>query len=402
MLNDVNLLLALTVENRIPLLLAKEGYELFLGEARIQFLYGELIRKNALETGHLAGELLELSDKPSGLGTASRLHGIRLKRVPPDNLNIGKSEKYALGVSHNQLEHLTDLEAVTQAFNFLAKHSAYGMVHQIHASNNHFFDWDPTHNLRLTTKEWVEFCKEWAEQNPGWKYLGWHEGAPGRPGNHVFGQEIEGHNSLSSYKHYNDQFYRRVTAELTVANAISLARIPLLTGSFKIEKSHPNIFRVGLAFNHSLDAADGFAARHDFGQSPLGPFVDIGVDYLVQALTKRYYAKQGYIPKYAVWVLGLRNASTGFIRVYNAWEAGLENPKAHPHEAFGTDDRLGKVGYELTKTVGDISISINPALGEDITAAEITMSYARAIPVWTSPTGKRLARKVWEYISKKG
>lgn len=380
---------------------SQEGWQLFLAEARKRFLVDELIWKNNLSTENLAGEVLEIDGGVSKLGLVLARNGLRLQQQDLYNYSHNTQGKFALGVIHNQLEHYPSLSFVNSALSFMAERSAYGMVHQVHAVDDPLFNLDSTHHLRMTSSEWEDYFKEWASnhQEEGWEYLGSHRGSPGRPKNFV----IERNGSLPFYAHYEQQTIRKITAELTAANGISAARIPLLLLSLSLAKNNPYMLSAMVGVVHALDAADGYAARKGFGNSPFGPTVDVLSDHLVEAITMFDYAYQkGLIPKEVPWLLASRNISTNFLRFYNAFKVGVEN--SHPHETFGTTGDAGRrfrLLYGLTKALGDMVIPIAPRLGLTVSVAHIAASVTRAIPVWTSPTSQQIYKEILSSITNK-
>ncbi len=410
MLLDNNLLFALSVERFLdykePLRRKTgEGWQLFLAEARKRFLVDELIVKNQLRTENLDGEILEIDSGPSQLNFTLDRSGIRTKTI---DLNFSGAEnnndtKFALGVSHNQLEHFSDRDSLEKALSLLAQRSVYGMVHQIHAVDDPGFGWDNSHNLRLRSSEWEDYLKNWATDHTseGWVYLGAHRGIPGRPQNFV----LERNGSLPFYTHYDEQVIRRVIKEATIANGISISRLPLLLFSFSIAGDNPYLLAGLVGAIHALDGLDGYAARKGLGNSPGGPLVDIVSDHVVEsAIFFQYAYSKGYIPAEMPWIVTARNLSVDFLRFYNAFRNGIGTPQAHPHESFGTNGtsgRIKRVIYGVTKALGDMIIPVVPQLGLTISAVHIGESFARALPVWTSSTSQRIYREVLDKVLSK-
>lgn len=402
--DPTNLILALPVEiiltDQYQIDKTKEGWQNFLARARSRFLV-EMLDKNTLD---VTKGILEIDEGTSLLGGALARNGIRSKIIKPfEIVSANPTGVYGLGVSHTQLEHFSSLDQVDQSLNFLAQRSAYGMVHQVHAANDPGFELDPTHYLRKTAYQWEHYFQSWAEDHAaqGWVYLGKHRGAPARPYNFV----LERDGSLPFYKYYDKQVTRRVVAELSLANGISVGRIPLLLYAFSFAKDNPVALSALILVVHALDAADGFAARKGFGNSPLGPSVDIGVDHFVELYTTFQFAyEMHYIPEWVFKALASRDAFVDFLRIYNMCRVGLDAQTAHPHEAFGTkSDFSGKVSktlYEMVKAFGDATIAVVPSLGFNISLMHMAASFYRAMPVITSSTSKEIYRDIYMHVQK--
>lgn len=386
-------LLALPVERVFT---PAEGWQFFLAEARMRFLIDELLIKNHLSTSLLSGEILEVDGGVSLLPTILARNGVRCESVGLRSfLEKTDTGLFGLGVSHNQLEHYKSISEVEHVLGLMSNQSSYGMVHQVHATDDPAFEWDREHHLRMRSVEWEEYFKNWAKRNQdlGWVYLGNHRGAPGRPKNFI----LERNGSLPFYRHYEEQTIRKIIAELTVANGISLARIPLVLLSFSLAKEKPYLLSALLGVVHALDALDGYAGRKGFG-SPMGSLSDIFSDHVVEAITMFEYAYgKGYIPVSHPWLAVARNISVDMLRLYNAFKVGVGTPDANPHEAFGTrgpEGRKNKVLYGLTKAIGDMAIPIVPRFGMYISGIHIAASLARAMPVWTSPTSQGIYKEI--------
>lgn len=406
---DPNLLLVLPVERILPEQYqltnkTKEEWRTFLAKARRRFLVDEMLVKNGLRTD---SGILEIDEGISKLSGVLAGNGVRSKLIRPSEIaTTNSTELYGLGVSHTQLEHFHSLDEVDYVLSFLKDKSAYGMVHQVHSVGDPGFELDSTHHLRKTAHEWEEYFQSWSKDhsNEGWVYLGKHRGANARPYNFV----LEKDGSLPFYKYYDKQVMRRVVAELSLANGISAGRIPLLLYAFSFAKEDPVALATMISIVHALDAADGFAARRGFGNSPLGPSVDIGVDHFVELYTTFQFAyEMHYIPEWVFKALASRVAFVDFLRIYNMCRVGLENPNSHPHEAFGTradfSGKLSKTLYELYKTLGDVTIALvpsSPTLGLTISLGHIAASYIRAIPVITSPTSKAIYKDIYQQVKK--
>lgn len=399
--NDLNFLFLLSVESVFSKPVKEktlDGWQLFLAEARKRFLIDELLIKNDLSTENLAGEIMEVDQGISRLSSVLGRESIRISRMDITCYQQEQpiSSKFALGVSHNQLEHFPSLAYVERVLTYLGSKSVYGMVHQVHAADDPAFEWDRTHCLRITGSQWGEYFQDWSERHKdeGWMYLGSHRGAPGRPKNFI----LEKNGSFPYYVHYDKQLIRRITTELTLANGISAARIPLLLLSFSLAGDNPYLLSGLMGVIHTLDVLDGYAARKGFGQSPLGPLTDVISDHLIEMMVLFEYAySKGYIPAEVPWIVAARNLSTDILRVYNAFDVGLGISQAHPHEAFGTQGREGRflrLGYGLIKALGDMTIPIIPSLGLGISAVRVGASISRAIPVWTSSRSQEIYNEI--------
>lgn len=403
--NDLNLLLVLPIERVFSEPIKEktlEGWQIFLAEARKRFLIDELLIKNGLSSSKFTGEILEIDQGSSQLGWVLKRDGIRTRRVNLSNYEQDQSVgKFALGVSHNQLEHLSSINFVNRVLDYLNTQSVYGMVHQVHALDDPAFKWDKTHSLRMTGLQWEGYFRSWTERHSkdGWTYLGSHRGASGRPKNFV----LERNGSLPYYIHYDEQLVRRIINELTVANGISVARIPLLMLSFFLAGDNPYLLSGFVGAIHVLDALDGYVARKGFGQSSSGHLADIASDHFVELMILFEYAySKGFIPTGVPWIIAARNSSVDLLRLYNAFDQGLGMPAAHPHEAFGTNGQAGKIArtlYGVTKALGDMIIPIIPSLGISIAGIHIGASIARAIPVWTSSTSQKIYKEILERFS---
>lgn len=383
--------------------IALEGWQIFLSEARKRFLT-DLISKNGLVTSSLNGEVLEIDGGPSRLRDSLKIAGLRTITVDLQTaLGEPTASKYGLGVSHNQLEHFRSLDDAEKALYFLGNQSVYGMVNQVHAVDDPYFNWDKTHRIKMTSQQWEEFFRDWAKRNENdeWTYLGGHRGAPGRPKNFV----LERNGNLPFYSFYEEQAIRKIVAELTVANGISLSRIPLLILALSIGKDKPYLLSGMLASVHALDALDGYVARKGLGNSPFGPMIDVLSDHFVEAITMFEYAyDRNFIPRKTPWIITARNISSDILRLHNAFRVGVGTKEAHPHEAFGTNGEPGrktKFLYGLTKALGDMTIPIIPKMGIYLSGIHVGFSIARAMPVWTSPTSQQIYKDLMQKILSK-
>jgi phosphatidylglycerophosphate synthase len=382
----------------------RKSWEIFLAKARKKFLIDELTIKNGLSTDNLKGSVLEIDDASSELTDELLNHGYTAEKVSRYRLvnpiNIPNMPVYGITTSHNQIEHLSSFSDVNNLLNNAASLSRYGMIHQIHAIDDPAFDWDPSHLMRIKGDEWHEFFKKWAEihAGEGWSYLGNHKGFPGRPRNFV----LEKNGSFPFYQHYEEHTIRRIIAELTVANGISASRIPLLFLAFGIGQENPYLLSGLIGAIHALDAADGYMARKGFGNSPQGPMIDIYSDHLVEAITMYEFAyKMNLIPHVVPWILTARNMSTDILRFLNAIKTQKGTLENHPHEAFGTTGKKGRIerlAYGLIKAIGDMIIPVVPNSGICVSSIHITTSIARAMPVWTSERTKQIHNDVFKLI----
>lgn len=378
---------------------AKDGYDIFLAEARKRFLIDELIKKNNLSTVGLRGEIIELDNGSSKL--TSVLHGRGIKAVTLGAESVEEGRNYGIGVSHNQLEKFNSLESTENAVNVLESASMFGMVHQVWASDDPGAELTQKNKIQITGAEWENFFKTWCAQHSkeGWNYLGSHRGAPHRPRNYI----LERNGSFPFYKHYDKQLTRRMIAELTVANGISAARIPLLVSAFALAKDNPYLLSAMIGVIHSLDAADGAVARKGFGNSPLGPMTDILSDHFVETYIMFKYAHDlNLIPKQVPWAILSRDISTDILRLINAFKEDFNQQSSHPHKAFGTKTEKFDVRflYEAVKTFTDMVIPVAPRLGIYASGVHVGASIARAIPVWTSPTSQNIYKELLEKMHK--
>jgi len=202
--------------------------------------------------------------------------------------------------------------------------------------------------------------------------------------------------SLASYKNYNKEFAKKLQAEVTIANAISLSRIPILIVSFAVAKDRPRLLATLLTVVYALDAADGYVARRwGLGNSPYGANIDIISDHLVELLISFQFAyTMRRIPKTVPWILLTRNVIIDFLRLYNFLKPSSENGEKHPHKAFGTFDRIGRALSGITKATEAIVIPLKPALGLSLSIAHILISFYRAFPVLTSKTSQQIYSKL--------
>lgn len=403
------LLLALSAERIHPneIKPVRKGWETFLAKARKRFLIDELTVKNGLSVENLKGSILEIDDASSELTREIIKQGYSANKVSMYSLlnPLDKVQKPTHGIitSHNQFEHLPRLSDVNELLNNAASLSNYGMAHQIHAVDDPAFEWDPSHLIKIKGNEWDLFFKDWAQLHAkeGWTYLGNHRGAPGRPRNFV----LEKNGSFPFYIHYEEQAIRKIIAELTVANGISVSRIPLLFLAFGIGQQNPYLLSGLIGVVHALDAVDGYAARKGFGNSPQGPMVDIYSDHLVEAITMYEFAyKMDLIPHAVPWILTARNISTDTLRFLNAVKTQKGTPENHPHEAFGTVGQKGRItrlGYGMTKAIGDMIIPVVPNSGIYVSSVHVAASIVRAMPVWTSERSKQICSEIVEAIKKR-
>lgn len=395
--SDYSYLLALPVERVFT---PVEGWQFLLAEARMRFLIDELLIKNHLSTSLLSGEILEVDGGVSLLSTILAKHGVRCESVGLHSfLEKTDTGLFGLGISHNQLEHYNSINEVERVLGLMGERSSYGMVHQVHAADDPAFEWDREHHLRMKSVEWEEYFTNWAKRNQdlGWVYLGNHRGAPGRPKNFI----LERNGSLPFYRHYEEQTIRKIIAELSISNGISLARIPLVLLSFSLAKEKPYLLSALLGVVHALDALDGYAARKGLG-SPMGSLFDISSDHIVEAIAMFKFAyDKGYTPVSHPWLAVARNISVDILRLYNAFTVGVGTPDAHPHEAFGTRGPEGqkiRALYGLTKAIGDMAMSIVPQFGIYISGVHIAASLARAMSVWTSPTSQKIYKEILDMM----
>jgi len=255
----------------------------------------------------------------------------------------------------------------------------------------------------MAGNEWDEFFINWTQNHAkeGWAYLGNHRGAPGRPRNFV----LEKNGSFPFYKHYEEQTIRKIVAELTVANGISASRIPLVFLAFGIAKENPYLLSGLIGAIHALDALDGYVARKGFGNSPQGPMVDVYSDHLVEVISMYEFAyNMGLIPHAVPWILTARNASTDILRFLNAVATQSGTPENHPHEAFGTVGKKGRIerlGYGIIKAIGGMVIPVVPNSGIYVSSILVGASVIRAIPVWTSQRSKQICNEVVELIKER-
>lgn len=392
--SDYAYLLVLPVEKAFA---PTENWQLLLAETRRRFLIDELLRKNHLSTSHLAGEILEVDGGVSRLPAILARNRIRCKSVGLRSFqHETDTNLFGLGASHNQLEHYDSISEVERALEFMRERATYGMVHQVHAADDPFFEWDKGHHLQMLSIEWEAFFKDWGKRNQdrGWVYLGSHRGAPGRPKNFI----LERNGSLPFYRHYEEQTIRKIIAELTVANGVSLARIPLVLLSFSLAKERPYLLSALLGVVHTLDALDGHVARKGLGNSPMGPLLDVSSDHIVEAITMFNFAyDRGYTPVSHPWLTVTRNIAVDILRLYNAFKVGIGTSDVHPHEAFGTRGPVGRkirALYGLTKAIGDMTIPIIPRFGMYISGIHIAASLTRAMSVWTSPTSQKIYKEI--------
>src|SRR5260221_14390406 len=66
--------------------------------------------------------------------------------------------------------------------------------------------------------------------------------------------------SLASYKNYNKEFAKKLKAEVTIANAISLSRIPILIASFAVAKYSPRLLATLFTVVYTLYASDEYVS----------------------------------------------------------------------------------------------------------------------------------------------
>src|SRR3989344_1644163 len=356
------------------------GWQRILAEARSRFLH-DLIQTNSLSVGGDKPKVIEIDDGVSLLGPISRKYG--LNTITHDSTSFDQIDgTFDVGVSHTLLEHLQNVVQVTRLLDSMAEHSL-SMVHQVHESDSPGFAWDSSHTVALTRKEWDIIFSNWAIENQGWTYLGYHQGLNGRPANYVF--EKDG--SLPFYRHYDKKFTRRLLNEFTAANAISLSRIPLLLTSFAIAKDNPPLLSALLTLVYALDGADGYVARKGLGNSPWGAHVDILSDHIVELITVFEFAyDMKIIPQQVPWILASRDVVTDFMRLYNAVVISGTDDDSHPHTSFGTFDRAGRFLSSSVKVAEAVTVPIVPSLGLTLSTAHVLTSLYRGFPVVSSPT----------------
>ena len=368
-----------------------------LAKARSKFI-SELIFKNNLSNNERPS-VLEIDSNPdfSLLGQELEKVGVATTTLDINGSNLDFDlPTFSLGVTHTLLEHLNSFESVTTLLDFMSK-SSEAMVHQVHDTDVPAFAWDPTHKIGLGREEWEVFFKTWAEKNEGWTYLGNHRGINGRPANFV----LEKDGSLPFYVYYDRSINRRVVNEFSLANAISLGRIPLLLTSFSIAKDNPLLLSALLGTVFALDAADGFAARKmKLGQTPAGAHIDILTDHVVELTTMFEFAYQmEVVPKSIPWALLSRNVATDFLRLYKAFQSDAK--ETHPHKSFGTFGAKGRAIYAGIKTLEAIAIPIMPTLGLCLPFAHLGTSLVRALPLFKSKTTSEIINKLLTRINAK-
>lgn len=378
--------------------MAKSSWQHLLAEARTRFIYDELIVGNGIEESR-DGYVLEVDHGVSKLEGSLLHRGLATRTVAPINM-IGilqQHHEYSLGVSHNSLEHLDGLQCVDFVVTAMARASRHGMIHQVHAIDDPAFEWDRSHQTRLSGEQWEAFFVQWAQQHQdeGWTYAGNHRGASGRPKNHI----LERNGSIPFYVDYDKQIMRKIVGELSLANGISLGRIPLLLASFDIAKDNPLLLSGLIGAVHALDTVDGYVSRKGLGNSPLGPHIDIAVDHFAELYIAYQYAyEMGFISKSIPWIFSVRNASVDFLRLYNAVSKSSHGA-THPHEAFGTTGQSGRKAralYGAIKGLGDMIIPIFPKAGKSISAIHAVASLYRALPVWNSPRAREISKELFE------
>lgn len=379
-------------------ILQAEGWKNFLAKARSRFISGLIIDNSLGDPQTHQARVLELVDGQSILAPSLAKYGVETNSLNlnrPDNTDLNGN--YSLGVSHTLLEHCHNEPMVEFYLDIMAPFCK-GMVHQVHETDIPAFEWDSTHKIRGTRAEWSEFFDNWAKNHQGWTYLGSHQGFNGRPSNHV----LEKDGQLPFYKDYNKQLNRILISEITAANIVSAARIPLLFTSFAIARDNPFLLSALLGVTYSLDAADGFVAKKGLGNSRFGGQVDILTDHVVELMTMFEFAYgMDVIPKAYPWILTARNAMTDFLRLYNAFSRA-DSQEDHPHKAFRTFDRFGRALSGGVKTAEAMAIPIMPSLGIDASMATIasTIHVAtnlyRGLPVFTSRRSKEIYGELWQ------
>ena len=76
----------------------------------------------------------------------------------------------------------------------------------------------------------------------------------------------------------------------------------------------------------------------------------------------------------------------------------------HPHEAFGTIGKKGRItrlGYGLVKAIGNMVIPVVPNSGIYVSSALVAANIARAIPVWTNHRSKEICNEIVGLIKKR-
>ena len=199
-------------------------------------------------------------------------------------------------------------------------------------------------------------------------------------------------------------FTKQVMEEVTLANALSISRIPLALLSFAIAKRYPPWLLSAIhALGCFLDIADGYVARKwGLGNSRYGADIDILCDHIAEQVVMFEFAYQTRtIPKAVPWILTIRNSITDSLRIFNSFNPVTENGETHPHKAFGTFGRVGRNFSGLIKIMEVIIVPLVPATGVWLSRAHVFISLYRGLPVVTSPITQKIARSMLSTITRK-
>lgn len=202
---------------------------------------------------------------------------------------------------------------------------------------------------------------------------------------------------------YYKSLLKKLHAEITLANAISLSRIPLVLLSFYFFKNNPLLLSVSLAIVYLFDLVDGYISRkYGLGNSPRGADIDIFSDHCVELIIVFTFAyKMGFIPKPIPWILAVRDLITDFLRFYNLTIYDHARKETHPHKAFGTFDKAGRCIYSLVKIIEAVVVPLIPSTGLWLSIAHVLVSLYRGWPILTSNTSQQIYRQIYENFTKR-
>lgn len=205
-------------------------------------------------------------------------------------------------------------------------------------------------------------------------------------------------------KKHDSKLMKQLSEEVTLANALSISRIPLAILSFAIAKRRPPwLLSLLHALGCFLDIADGYVARKwGAGNSPHGAHIDILCDHIAEQVVMFEFAYQTRtVPKAVPWILTIRNCITDILRIFNSFKPLADNGETHPHKAFGTFDRAGRNLSGIIKITEFIIVPLIPATGNWLSGAHVCISLYRGLPVLISPVTQKIARSTISTIKER-
>lgn len=184
--------------------------------------------------------------------------------------------------------------------------------------------------------------------------------------------------------------------ELTVANALSIARPLLVMAANKLDLKNP-LYRglIGLAF--LTDALDGPIARGS-GKSPFGGLIDIVADHATEVLMYSRLKKEGIVPNWVPGVVTARVIATDIVRashLIKADEVSTENNgvlkiEASPLSETIVASRVSRAISGASKVAVPMAAPDYPRLARSLAILAVAFNVVRGLPVLFNKRNKKL------------